>query len=169
MYGGISLIGWFHTIVGIGGILTGIYLLVRYKSINIWSSLGMFYIICTLLASGSSFFIFSATGSFNDAHVLSLLTILAIIAAFILDRFNLFGFLTTYFKELALSVTILFSMLPTTAEVLKRLPPNDPFVDSIYDPLIMNFYMSYAVIYAIFALYQIFLIKGGLHNEKSKL
>ena len=69
-------------------------------------------------------------------------------------------------KELALSVTILFSMLPTTAEVLKRLPPNDPFVDSIYDPLIMNFYMSYAVIYAIFALYQIFLIKGGLHNEK---
>ena len=166
MYGGISLIGWFHTIVGIGGILTGIYLLVRYKSINIWSSLGMFYIICTLLASGSSFFIFSATGSFNDAHVLSLLTILAIIAAFILDRFNLFGFLTTYFKELALSVTILFSMLPTTAEVLKRLPSNDPFVDSIYDPLIMNFYMSYAVIYAIFALYQIFLIKGGLHNEK---
>ena len=126
----------------------------------------MFYIICTLLASGSSFFIFSATGSFNDAHVLSLLTILAIIAAFILDRFNLFGFLTTYLKELALSVTILFSMLPTTAEVLKRLPPNDPFVDSIYDPLIMNFYMSYAVIYAIFALYQIFLIKGGLHNEK---
>ena len=166
MYGGISLIGWFHTIVGIGGILTGIYLLVRYKSINIWSSLGMFYIICTLLASGSSFFIFSATGSFNDAHVLSLLTIFAIIAAFILDRFNLFGFLTTYLKELALSVTILFSMLPTTAEVLKRLPPNDPFVDSIYDPLIMNFYMSYAVIYAIFALYQIFLIKGGLHNEK---
>ena len=166
MYGGISLIGWFHTIVGIGGILTGIYLLVRYKSINIWSSLGMFYIICTLLASGSSFFIFSATGSFNDAHVLSLLTILAIIAAFILDRFNIFGFLTTYLKELALSVTILFSMLPTTAEVLKRLPPNDPFVDSIYDPLIMNFYMSYAVIYAIFALYQIFLIKGGLHNEK---
>tara|TARA_B110000008_G_C16942896_1_gene553228 strand:- start:1620 stop:2000 length:381 start_codon:yes stop_codon:yes gene_type:complete len=126
----------------------------------------MFYIICTLLASGSSFFIFSATGSFNDAHVLSLLTILAIIAAFILDRFNLFGFLTTYLKELALSVTILFSMLPTTAEVLKRLPPNDPFVDSIYDPLIMNFYMSYAVIYAMFALYQIFLIKGGLHNEK---
>ena len=166
MYGGISLIGWFHTIVGIGGILTGIYLLVRYKSINIWSSLGMFYIICTLLASGSSFFIFSATGSFNDAHVLSLLTILAIIAAFILDRFNLFGFLTTYFKELALSVTILFSMLPTTAEVLKRLPPNDPFVDSIYDPLIMNFYISYILIYAVFALYQIFLINGGSYNDR---
>ena len=166
MYGGISLIGWFHTIVGIAGILTGIYLLVRYKFIDIWSGLGMFYIICTLLASSSSFFIFSATGSFNDAHLLSLLTILAIIAAFILDRFNLFSLLTKYLKELALSITILFSMLPTTAEVLKRLPPNDPFVDSIYDPLIMNFYMSYVLIYAIFAIHQIFLINRGSYNDK---
>ena len=166
MYGGISLIGWFHTIVGTAGIISGIYLLIRYKFINIWSSLGMFYIICTLLASGSSLFIFSATGKFNDAHILSILTILAIIGAFILDRFSLFGSLTKYLKELALSVTILFSMLPTTAEVLKRLPPKNPFVDSIYDPLIMKFYMSYLVIYAGFAIYQIFLIKGGLYNEK---
>ena len=166
MYGGISLIGWFHTIVGAAGIISGIYLLIRYKFINVWSSLGMFYIICTLLASGSSLFIFSATGKFNDAHVLSILTILAIIAAFILDRFSLFGFLTKYLKELALSVTILFSMLPTTAEVLKRLPPKNPFVDSIYDPLIMKFYMSYLVIYAVFAIYQIFLIKGGSYNDK---
>ena len=166
MYGGISLIGWFHTIVGTAGIISGIYLLVRHKFINIWSNLGMFYIICTLLASGSSLFIFNATGGFNDAHILSILTILAIIAAYILDRFSLFGFLTKYLKELALSVTILFSMLPTTAEVLKRVPPKNPFVDSIYDPLIMKFYMSYLVIYAVFAIYQIFLIKGGSYNDK---
>ena len=166
MYGGISLIGWFHTIVGTAGILSGIYLLIRYRFINIWSNLGKFYIICTLLASGSSFFIFSATGSFNDAHLLSLLTILAIIAAFILDRFNLFCFLTKYLKELAMSVTVLFSMLPTTAEILQRLPPNDPIVDSIYDPLIMKFYLSYAVIFAIFAIYQISLIKGGAFSHE---
>ena len=29
MYGGISVIGWFHTIVGIAGIIAGIYLLLR--------------------------------------------------------------------------------------------------------------------------------------------
>ena len=166
MYGGISLIGWFHTIIGTAGILTGIYLLIRHSFIDMWSNLGMFYIICTLFTSGSSFFIFSATGSFNDAHLLSVLTILAIIAAFLLDRYNFFGFLTKYLKELALSVTVLFSMLPTTAEVLQRLPPNDPLVDSIYDPLIMNFYISYALIYAVFALYQIFLINGGSYNDR---
>ena len=166
MYGGISLIGCFHTIIGSAGILSCIYLLVRHNFIDVWSNLGMFYIICTLFTSGSSFFIFSATGSFNDAHLLSLLTILAIIAALILDRFNFFSFLTKYLKELALSVTVLFSMMPTTAEVMQRLPPNDPFVDSIYDPLIMNFYISYVLIYAIFALYQIFLINGGSYNDR---
>ena len=57
-------------------------------------------------------------------------------------------------------------MLPTTVEVLKRLPPNDPFVNSIYDPLIMNFYISYILIYAVFALYQIFLINGGSYNDR---
>ena len=166
MFGGISTIGWFHTIVGIAGILSGLYLLMTYRFIDIWSKLGKFYITCTLLASTSSFFIFSATGSFNDAHLLSLLTILAIIGAFVLDRFSLFGFLTKYLKELAMSVTVLFSMLPTTAEVLKRLPPNEPFVDSLDDPLVMNFYLSYLVIFAFFAIYQTLLIKGGALNEQ---
>lgn len=166
MLGGISMIGWFHTIVGIAGILSGLYLLIKYRFIDIWSKLGRFYIICTLFASGSSFFIFSATGSFNDAHLLSLLTILAIMGAFVLDRSSLFGSLTKYLKELAMSVTVLFSMLPTTAEVLKRLPPNEPFVESLDDPLVMNFYLSYLVIFALFAIYQTLLIKGGNLNEQ---
>jgi uncharacterized membrane protein len=166
MLGGISMIGWFHTIVGIAGILSGLYLLIKYKFIDIWSKLGKFYIICTLFASGSSFFIFSATGKLNDAHLLSLLTILAIIGAFVLDRFSLFGSLTKYLKELAMSVTVLFSMLPTTAEVLKRLPPNEPFVDSLDDQLVMNFYLSYLVIFVCFAIYQTLLIKGGNLNEQ---
>ena len=166
MLGGISMIGWFHTIVGIAGILSGLYLLIRYRFIDIWSKLGRFYIMCTLFASGSSFFIFSATGSFNDAHLLSLLTILAIMGAFVLDRFSLFGSLTKYLKELAISVTVLFSMLPTTAEVLKRLPPNEPFIESLDDPLVMNFYLSYLAIFALFAIYQTLLIKGGNLNEQ---
>jgi hypothetical protein len=56
-------------------------------------------------------------------------------------------------------------MLPTTAEVLKRLPSNDTFEDSLEDPLLLNFYMTYLIIYALFAIYQIFLIKGGSYND----
>jgi hypothetical protein len=45
-------------------------------------------------------------------------------------------------------------MLPTTAEVLQRLPPNDPFATSIEDPLVQSFYMAYVGIFGIFAIYQ---------------
>ena len=159
MFGGISIIGWFHTIIGTAGIISGLYLLSRFKFIDIWSSLGKFYLTCTFITSASSLFIYSATGSFNDAHFLSVLTMAAICLALILDKKNLLGFLNIYAKELALSVTVFFSMLPTTAEVLQRLPINDPFVDSIDDPLVLNFYISYVLIYGVFAIYQIVLIK----------
>jgi len=81
-----------------------------------------------------------------------------------LESFNVFGFLNIYLKQLALTGTVFFSMLPTTAEILQRLPPNDPFVDSIEDPLVINFYMAYVVIFGVFALYQIFRISKGRIN-----
>jgi hypothetical protein len=56
-------------------------------------------------------------------------------------------------------------MLPTTAEVLQRLPPSDPFVDSIEDPLVQSFYMSYVVIFGVFAIYQIVKIYKGDSND----
>ena len=110
-------------------------------------------------------FIYSATGSFNIAHLLSILTILAICVALILDKKNLLGFLTIYIKELALSATVLFSILPTTAEVLKRLPPDDPFVESIDDPLVIKFYITYLIVYSVFALYQIYIISKKSYHE----
>ena len=56
-------------------------------------------------------------------------------------------------------------MLPTTAEVLQRVPPGSPFANSIEDPLIQNFYMSYVVIFGIFVLYQMIKISKGEINE----
>ena len=107
---------------------------------------------------------YGATGSFNTAHWLSVITILAVLFAWMLESFNVFGFLNIYLKQLALTGTVFFSMLPTTAEILQRLPPSDPFVDSIEDPLVINFYMAYVVIFGVFALYQIFRISKGRIN-----
>jgi hypothetical protein len=56
-------------------------------------------------------------------------------------------------------------MLPTTAEVFQRVPPSNPFANSIEDPLVQNFYMSYVIIFGIFAAYQIFKISKGEMNE----
>lgn len=155
MIGGITYIGWFHTVLGSAAIVIGLYLLIKDRFIFMNTKLTYFYLLSTFLTCASSFFLYAATGSFNNAHLLSVITILAIIAALVLQQFDLFGFLTVYLKQLALTSTVFFSMLPTTAEVLQRLPPNDPFANSIEDPLVQNFYMAYVLIFGIFATYQI--------------
>ena len=155
MFGEISYIGWFHTILGSAAIIVGLYLLVKDRFIFMNTKYTNFYLLSTFFTCASSFFLYAATGSFNTAHVLSVVTILAIFFALVLQKFNLFGFLTVYLKQLALTGTVFFSMLPTTAEVLQRLPPNDPFASSIEDPLVQSFYMAYVVIFGIFGIYQI--------------
>ena len=154
MFGGISYIGWLHTILGSAAILVGLYLLIRDKFIFLDTKLANFYLLSTLITCASSFFLYGATGSFNLAHWLSVITIIAVVFALVLQRFNFFGFLSVYLKQLALTGSVFFSMLPTTAEVLQRLPPNKPFVNSIEDPLVLNFYMAYVVIFGIFGFYQ---------------
>jgi uncharacterized membrane protein len=165
MISGITYIGWFHTIVGIPAILAGLYLLLRDRFIYIDKNLAKFYLIATVVTSASSLFIFRATGYFNIAHILSVMTIFAVLFAYILHKKNIFGFLNHYLKQLALTGTVFFSMLPTTAEVLQRVPPSNPLASSIEDPLVQNFYMSYVVIFGIFAVYQIFKISKGEMNE----
>ncbi len=161
MFGGISYIGWLHTILGIAAIVIGLYLLIKDRFIFMNTNLARFYLLSTVITCASSFLLYGATGSFNTAHWLSVITILAVLFALGLERFNIFGFLNVYLKQLALTGTVFFSMLPTTAEVLQRLPPRDPFVDSIEDPLVQSFYMAYVVIFGLFGVYQVIKIYRG--------
>ena len=165
MTGGITYMGWFHTIVGTPAIVAGLYLMLRDKFIYIDKDLAKFYLIATVITSASSLFIFRATGAFNMAHFTSVIIILAALFAYILHKKSIFGSLNIYLKQLALTGTVFFSMLPTTVEVLKRVPPSNPLASSIEDPLVQNFYMSYVVIFGIFAAYQIFKISKGEMNE----
>ncbi len=165
MISGITYMGWFHTIVGIPAILAGLYLLLRDRFIYIDKDLAKFYLIATVITSASSLFIFRATGAFNMAHFTSVIIILAALFAYVLHKKSIFGSLNVYLKQLALTGTVFFSMLPTTVEVLRRVPLNNPLANSIEDPLVQNFYMSYVVIFGIFAVYQIFKISKGEMNE----
>ncbi|MDA9561532.1 hypothetical protein OAQ69_05470 [Gammaproteobacteria bacterium] len=165
MTGGITYMGWFHTIVGTPAILAGLYLMLRDRFIYIDKDLAKFYLIATVITSASSLFIFRATGAFNMAHFTSVIIILAALFAYILHKKSIFGSLNIYLKQLALTGTVFFSMLPTTVEVLKRVPPSNPLASSIEDPIVQNFYMSYVVIFGIFAAYQIFKISKGEMNE----
>ena len=90
MFGGITYIGWFHTILGIAAIVTGLYLLLRDRFIFMDTGLAKFYMFSTVITSASSFLLYGATWSFNTAHWLSVLTILAVLFALVLNRYNIF-------------------------------------------------------------------------------
>jgi len=155
MFGGISYVGWFHTVVGTAAITVGLYLLIKDRFIFIDKNTAKFYLVTTIITSASSLFIYSATGSFNLAHILSVMTIIAVLFAIFLHRFNIFSSLNVFIKQLSLTATVFFSMLPTTAEVLQRFPPSNPFADSIEDPLVKSFYFWYVIIFGLFGIYQI--------------
>ena len=74
---------------------------------------------------------------------------------FLLEFVEIFGFLNVFIKQLSLTATVFFSMLPTTAEVLQRFPPRNPFAVSIDDPLVQSFYFWYVIIFGLFGIYQI--------------
>jgi uncharacterized membrane protein len=76
MFGGISLIGWFHSILGLAAIFVGLYLLLKDRFIFMHTKLAKFYLASTVITCASSFLLYGATGSFNTAHWLSVITIL---------------------------------------------------------------------------------------------
>ena len=96
MISDITLLGWFHSIVGILAIASGVYSLGRYAIIDINTLLGKFYIASTSVVCASSLFIYNATGSFNLAHILSILVLAAFVFAYSINKYNILGRLTTY-------------------------------------------------------------------------
>ena len=159
MISDITLLGWFHSIVGILAIASGVYSLGRYWIIDINSLLGKFYIASTSVVCASSLLIYNATGSFNLAHILSILVLGAFGFAYGINKYPITGWLTPYLHHLALSVTVYFSLLPTIAEFLTRLPLGDPIAVGIEDPLIGSIYGYVTVGYGLFALLSIVRIR----------
>lgn len=144
----ISLFGWFHTIIAIIGILAGIYSLVKFKLIRIADLSGKVYLLCTFLAAASALGIYQ-NGGFNPAHVLAILTLLALAVGAIAEKTQVFGKLSAYVMAMSFSATLLFHMIPAITDGLMRLPVSDPVVKEIEDPLLRGFYLAFLVTYII--------------------
>lgn len=139
--------GWFHTIVGIAAILIGIYSLSKHKVLNWEDKSSKIYLILTFVAAASALGIYRATGSFNIAHGLAVLTILTLIGGRITEVTNLFRGLSPYIQAATYSATFLFHMIPAITDGLRRLPVGDPIVKQQEDPLLQGFYLAFLITY----------------------
>ena len=143
-----TVLGWFHTILGILAVLSGFYTLYKYKIITTEESSGKLYVLVTLLVAGSALGIYNQ-GGFGIAHVLAVLTLIALAGGYFMEKFKWFGSFSKYFQALGYTSTLLFHMIPAITDFLRRLPLGDPFIDSFEDPLLLNFHIAFLVIYLV--------------------
>lgn len=144
----ISLFGWFHTIMGIIALLSGFYTLAKYKTIE-WDKLtGKVYLICTFVAAASALGIFRH-GTFNPAHALAILTLLALVAGTVAYKTKILKGFSKYFQAISYSATLLFHMIPAITDGLMRLPVDAPIVTDIEDPLLKQFYLAFLITYLV--------------------
>ncbi len=154
-----TVLGWFHTILGVLAVLSGFYTLYKYKIITTEESSGRLYVLVTLLVAGSALGIYNQ-GGFGIAHILAVLTLIALAGGYIMEKFKLFGSFSKYFQALGYTSTLLFHMIPAISDFLRRLPVGDPFIDSFEDPLLLNFHIAFLVIYMVGLIAQIVWLKS---------
>ena len=141
-----TLLGWFHTITGVIAVLSGFYTLYKFKIISTQHKIGQLYILVTAIVAGSALGIYNQ-GGFGVAHVLGVLTLVALAGGYIMERYRWFGSFSKYFQALGYTSTLLFHMIPAISDFLRRLPLGDPFIDSFEDPLLLNFHLAFLIIY----------------------
>jgi len=130
---GLTQMGVVHTLVSLVALYTGIWALIRYKEFSLANRLGQVYFITTLITAITGLFIFQH-GGFGPPHILSILTILAIVAGAVTEKTLLLGSWSHYFYALCYSTTLLFHSIPGFNETLSRLPPGKPFTTGPDDP-----------------------------------
>ncbi len=154
-----TIFGWFHTVLGVGAVLSGFYTIYKHRAISLEEDSGRLYVFLTLLVAGSALGIYNQ-GGFGIAHILAVLTLIAIAGGVIMEKAKLFGSFSKYFQALGYTSTLLFHMIPAITDFLRRLPVGDPFVDSLEDPLLINFLLAFLLIYFVGITSQMLWLKG---------
>ncbi len=103
-----TMLGWFHTILGIGAVLTGFYAIAKFKIISLENKIGQIYVVLTAIVAGSALGIYNQ-GGFGIAHILAVLTLIALVSAIVMEKFKIFGGFSKYFQALGYTSTFFVS------------------------------------------------------------
>lgn len=151
----ITVLGWFHTIIGITALVSGVYSIAVYKVIRFEHASSKLYLACTFIAAATALGIYNATGEFNKAHILAILTLAALFAGRIAETTQILRQFSDYFQAVSYTATFLFHMIPAITDGLMRLPVGDPIVKTPEDPLLLRFYLAFLVTYVIVVIFQL--------------
>ena len=137
-----TLLGWFHTVLGVIAILTAAYTLYQHRIIRAADKSGRAYLLITLVVAGSALTIYNQ-GGFGVGHILAVITLTALLAGYLLETLAPFGKWSVYLQTGAYTATVLFHMIPVITDFLRRLPVGDPFLDSMDATLVRSFNLAF--------------------------
>ena len=130
----LSSFGALHTLVGLVAVACGIVALARHGQIGTRASRsGLAYVVLTALTAASGLFIFRH-GGFGPPHVLSILTLVVLLVAWLAERRGRDAGLPRYVAVLGYSLTLFFHLIPGLTETGTRLPLGDPAFSGPEDP-----------------------------------
>ena len=147
-------LGWFHTILGIGAVVSGFYTLIKYRVVSLANRSGKLYVLLTLIVAGTALGIYNQ-GGFGIAHNLAILTLVALAGGVVMEKTRLFGSFSKYCQALGYSSTLLFHMIPAITDFLRRLPVGDPFINTLEDPLLRQFHLAFLAIFVVGVIAQV--------------
>ena len=158
-----TLLGWFHTAIGIIALISGGYTLAKHKEISLQQRSGQIYLIATVITAGTALGIFQH-GGFGTAHGLAVLTLIALAIGTLAATTNIFGKLSRYLQAASYSGTLLFHSIPAVTDALMRLPVGDPVLTSIEDPILKMSYLALLALYLVGVGFQL----RWVHQQRAK-
>ncbi|MEM7430410.1 MAG: hypothetical protein AAF351_00595 [Pseudomonadota bacterium] len=151
-------LGWFHTFNGVVALVTAIMMLVQFKEISSRPPIGMIYTVTTLITAATALMIYQH-GVFSVAHVMGVAALIALAGALVADRTKVFGSWSRPIRAVGFSATVLFHCLPAVTDALLRLPPSDPMLTSIEDPIMKGAHLTLMVLFLVGVTLQLIWIK----------
>ena len=143
---GLTTLGFIHTLISLVAVASGFYIVARDHEIVLRNGIGKTYVVTTFLTAATGLGIYQH-GGFGAPHVLSILTILAIVVGVVAATTAFYGRWSRYVQAVAFTTTLLFHMIPGFTETLTRLPVGAPIAASPEAPILQVIAAVLFVIY----------------------
>ncbi|SDG41520.1 hypothetical protein [Epilithonimonas hungarica] len=150
---GLSILGIFHTFIGLVAIVAAIIGFTRNGKIDLAQITGKVYFYFTLVTSLTALGL-SKHGGFNPGHVFALFIVLLILAAYFLYYKKQESKRARFFENFLLSFSFFLSLIPTVNETFTRVPIGHPLAKAPTDPIVGQTLLALFVLFLIGSIFQ---------------
>ncbi|GAA5102579.1 hypothetical protein GCM10023210_43700 [Chryseobacterium ginsengisoli] len=150
---GLSGLGIFHTIIGVGAIIAALAAFIKYGKINLGTLSGKIYFYGTIVTSLTALGL-SKHGGFNPGHVFAIFIFLLVVGAYFLYSRKKESNRARFFENFFLSFSFFLSLVPTVNETFTRVPIGHPLATGIADPIIGKTLLALFILFVAGSVYQ---------------